>query len=164
MPSQQKSCFFISPIKFLLVCLCLFPIPRILASSNDGSTNPSPSLLGRFWEIGCEFSGVVTRVRRSASPIPEEEEPNFEDPEELFKYLYPLADMKPGEDEGNVEGQRSHQDTHSLSSWLEDLMALWHSECHNHRRNKRSAKRMVPMGGTRGKVERVRSSLTYIHP
>lgn len=120
----------------------LFFIKYFLILNTNGDPGVhNPSLLGRLWDIGCEFSGVVTRVRRSA-PNPPPEEPNFEDPEELFKYLYPLADVKPGEslDGDGIGSERGNVGKHSISSWLEDLMELWHSEC-SHRRKKRSAER-----------------------
>lgn len=130
-----------SSFKTLFISVFVIFVSTITCALALESQRSHPSLLQRFWDIGCEFSGVVTRVRRSADNAPQEE-PDFENPEELFNYLYPLADVNPDGVNENGEGsQRSATaGSHSLSTWLEDLMELWHSECHQ-RRNKRSAER-----------------------
>lgn len=139
---------YVRSLQFLCIfCICI-STASALESESAESPRSHPSLLQRFWNIGCEFSGVVSRVRRSTDNPPTPE-PNFNDPEELFNYLYPLANV------GDEESQRSAPGTgtHSISSWLEDLMELWHSEC-QHRREKRSTKRRARAANGNGNTGR----------
>jgi len=88
-------------------------------------------VLERFWVSSCEFSPDVekylprgSRTKRSAVF----EEIDFDDPEEVFNYLYPLADMTP-EDVEKEAGRSATDSSSTAYIWLIDLCHLWLAEC-----------------------------------
>jgi hypothetical protein len=88
--------------------------------------------LDRFWVVSCEFSSHVEKFLPKSSRDKRSivvEEPNWDDPdpEELFNYLYPLADLTP--EDFVKEGQRSSSSSNTIYSWFLDLAHLWLVEC-----------------------------------
>lgn len=90
----------------------------------------------RFMSFSCEFSSDVENVlppnlRRSKRSIMDED-PNFNNPQELFAYLYPLADLKPEDFLEESQRSSSGSSTNSFWVWVSDLGSLWLEECKSH--------------------------------
>ena len=92
--------------------------------------------LERFWATSCEYSSDIEKLfpvgdregdRRKRSILLEEAD--FDDPDELLNYLYPLADLTP--EDMAVEEQRSSSHSNPLYPWILDLAHLWTAECHS---------------------------------
>lgn len=90
-----------------------------------------PQIFDKFWLYSCEFSEDINKYflqgERGKRSIVTEDEPNLEDPEELFNYLYPLAKLS-SEDVAR-DAQRSATQPNPVYAWILDLGHLWVAEC-----------------------------------
>lgn len=115
-----------SLFKSVLLILIL-SFAQLPSGMSEGEEFSFSSAWETFWSVSCEFTDLLENEGSSRNKRSFHQEPNFEDPLELFNYLYPLADMKP-EDYMASEEQRSANSY--LSTWIQDLIHLWGSECH----------------------------------